>query len=34
MADEKKCSMVMGRYKELMEIKNQMAKHLGDRVIG
>ena len=34
MADSQKCMEVMGRYKELMEIKQQMAKHLGDRVIG
>ena len=34
MADSQKCLEVMGRYKELMEIKQQMAKHLGDRVIG
>ena len=29
-----KCLEVMSRYKELMEIKQHMAKHLGDRVIG
>ena len=34
MADAEKCEEVMSRYKELMEIKQQMAKHLGDRVIG
>ena len=34
MADSEKCQAVMERYKELMEIKQQMAKHLGDRVIG
>ena len=34
MADAEKCLEVMSRYKELMEIKQQMAKHLGDRVIG
>ena len=33
MADADKCLEVMSRYKELMEIKQQMAKHLGDRVI-
>ena len=33
MADTDKCLEVMSRYKELMEIKQQMAKHLGDRVI-
>lgn len=33
MADDDKCLEVMSRYKELMEIKQQMAKHLGDRVI-
>jgi DNA primase len=34
MADAEKCLEVMSRYKELVEIKQQMAKHLGDRVIG
>ncbi len=34
MADPEKCLEVMSHYKELMEIKQQMAKHLGDRVIG
>ena len=34
MADAERCLEVMSRYKELMEIKQQMAKHLGDRVIG
>ena len=34
MADPDKCVETMVRYKELMEIKQQMAKHLGDRVIG
>ena len=34
MSDAEKCLEVMSRYKELMEIKQQMAKHLGDRVIG
>jgi DNA primase len=34
MADPEKCLKVMSHYKELMEIKQQMAKHLGDRVIG
>ena len=34
MADADKCLEVMSRYKELMEVKRQMAKHLGDRVIG
>ena len=34
MNDPEKCLEVMSRYKELMEIKQQMAKHLGDRVIG
>jgi DNA primase len=34
MADDERCLEVMSRYKELMEIKQQMAKHLGDRVIG
>lgn len=33
MVDADKCLEVMSRYKELMEIKQQMAKHLGDRVI-
>ena len=33
-ADPLKCMEVMSRYKELMEIKQGMAKHLGDRVIG
>ena len=33
MADADKCLEIMSRYKELMEIKQQMAKHLGDRVI-
>jgi DNA primase len=33
MADPDKCLEVMSRYKTLMEIKQQMAKHLGDRVI-
>ena len=34
MADPNKCLEVMSRYKTLIEIKQQMAKHLGDRVIG
>ena len=34
MADTDRCLEVMSRCKELMEIKQQMAKHLGDRVIG
>ena len=34
MSDAEKCLEIMSRYKELMEIKQQMAKHLGDRVIG
>ena len=34
MSDANKCLEVMSRYKELIEIKQQMAKHLGDRVIG
>ena len=34
MSDADKCLEVMSRCKELMEIKQQMAKHLGDRVIG
>ena len=34
MADTDRCIEVMSRCKELMEIKQQMAKHLGDRVIG
>ena len=34
MNDPEKCLEVMSRYKELMEIKQRMAKHLGDRVIG
>ena len=34
MNDSDRCEEVMSRYKELMEIKQQMAKHLGDRVIG
>lgn len=34
MADAERCLEVMARYKELVEIKQQMAKHLGDRVIG
>ena len=34
MSDAERCLEVMSRYKELMEIKQQMAKHLGDRVIG
>ena len=34
MADAERCLEVMSRCKELMEIKQQMAKHLGDRVIG
>lgn len=34
MNDPDKCLEVMSRYKELMEIKQHMAKHLGDRVIG
>ena len=34
MADTERCLEVMSRYKELVEIKQQMAKHLGDRVIG
>ena len=34
MADAERCLEVMSRYKELVEIKQQMAKHLGDRVIG
>ena len=34
MSDANKCLEVMSRCKELMEIKQQMAKHLGDRVIG
>ena len=34
MADAEKCEEVMSRYKMLVEIKQQMAKHLGDRVIG
>jgi DNA primase len=33
MSDADKCLEVMSRCKELMEIKQQMAKHLGDRVI-
>ena len=33
MNDMRKCMEVMARYKELTEIKQQMAKHLGDRVI-
>ena len=33
MADPEKCMEVMSRYKTLVEIKQQMAKHLGDRVI-
>ena len=33
MVDPDKCLEVMSRYKELVEIKQQMAKHLGDRVI-
>ncbi len=33
MNDMEKCMEVMGRYKELTEIKKEMAKHLGDRVI-
>ena len=33
MADPDKCLEVMSRYKTLVEIKQQMAKHLGDRVI-
>ena len=33
MNDMRKCMEVMSRYKELTEIKQQMAKHLGDRVI-
>ena len=34
MADTDKCLDIMSRCKELMEIKQQMAKYLGDRVIG
>ena len=34
MNDPERCLEVMSRYKELMEIKQQMAKRLGDRVIG
>ena len=34
MADPNKCLEVMSRYKTLIEIRQQMAKHLGDRVIG
>ena len=34
MADAEKCEEVMSRYKMLVEIKQKMAKHLGDRVIG
>ena len=34
MADPDKCLEVMSRYKTLVEIKQRMAKHLGDRVIG
>ena len=34
MADPDKCLEVMSRYKTLVEIKQHMAKHLGDRVIG
>ena len=33
MADHDKCMETMSRYKELMGIKQHMAKHLGDRVI-
>lgn len=33
MNDVNKCMEVMSRYKELTEIKKEMAKHLGDRVI-
>lgn len=33
MADPNKCLEIMSRYKTLMEIKQEMAKHLGDRVI-
>ena len=33
MNDPQRCMTVMARYKELTEIKQQMAKHLGDRVI-
>ena len=34
MSDPNKCLEVMSRYKTLIEIRQQMAKHLGDRVIG
>lgn len=34
MADSDKCLEVMSRYKQLVEIKQHLAKHLGDRVIG
>ena len=34
MNDPDKCMEAMSRYKELTEIKKEMAKHLGDRVIG
>ena len=34
MADPQKCAETMSRYKEQMEIKNQLAKLRGDRVIG
>ena len=34
MADPKRCEDVMSRYMSLVEIKQHLAKHLGDRVIG
>ena len=34
MNDPQQCMATMSRYKELMETKHQMAKILGDRVIG
>lgn len=33
MNDEEQCNSLMKRYKELKEVQNLMAKHLGDRVI-
>jgi hypothetical protein len=33
-SDPSLCAETMARYKQLMEIKQQMAKQLGDRVIG